>query len=129
MCRDSKRVGHVLCVVAEPRDISTIEATKTYGGRYFVLGGMINPIEGLTPQTLNVKGLMSRLEAEPEIQEVILAFSPNVHGETTMLYLAKQIRALDRKATRLARGLPLGADIEYADEITLGEALQGRREV
>ena len=120
---------HVLCVIAEPRDIATIELTGTYHGRYFVLGGLLNPVEGVTPDVLRVRELMDRVETEPQIQEIILAFSPNVHGETTMLYLAKQIQKIGRRATKLARGLPLGADLEYADEVTLGEAMTGRREI
>lgn len=129
ICRDSRRATDVLCVVAEPRDISTIEATGGYHGRYFVLGGSLNPVEGVTPDVLNIRALFERLESEPNIGEVILAFSPNVHGETTVLYLSKAIKKLNRKTTRLARGLPLGADLEFADEVTLGESLSGRREV
>lgn len=129
ICVDVKREPGQLCVVAEPRDIATIELTGVYRGRYFVLGGMLNPIEGITPDVLNVRELMTRLQAENRLNEIILAFSPNVHGETTTLYLAKLIQKLGRKATKLARGLPLGADLEYADEVTLGEAMLGRREI
>ena len=128
ICRDQKRHEHVLCVVAEPRDIATIEATDVYDGRYHVLGGTLNPIEGVTPEVLNVQKLLERLKKSNEIQEVILAFSPDVQGETTILYLTKHIRPLGKKVTRLARGLPLGADLEFADEITLGDAMTGRRE-
>ncbi|MFH1631519.1 MAG: recombination mediator RecR [bacterium] len=128
VCSDPKRDDSVLCVVAESRDISTIEATNTFSGRYFVLGGTLNPIDGQTPDTLNASRLFQRLEARSEIEEVILAFSPDVHGETTIMYLSRRIRQLDRKATRLARGLPMGADLEYTDEVTLGDALLGRRE-
>lgn len=127
ICRDARRLTDTLCVVAEPRDIATMEATGVYHGRYFVLGGSLNPVEGVTPDVLNIRELMQRLESETTITEVILAFSPNVHGETTMLYLSKLIQKLGRKATRLARGLPLGADLEFADEVTLGEAMTGRR--
>lgn len=129
ICHDPRRTTEDLCVVAEPRDISTIEATGAYHGRYFVLGGSLNPVEGVTPDVLNIRELLKRLETEANLHEVILAFSPNVHGETTMLYLSKLIKKLNRKTTRLARGLPLGADLEFADEITLGESLSGRREV
>jgi recombination protein RecR len=129
ICTDEKRGNTQLCVVADSRDISTLEATNTFSGRYFVLGGRLNPIEGDTPDTLNIDWLMKRLEASPEITEVILAFSPDVHGETTIMYLARRIKTLGRKTTRLARGLPIGADIEYTDEVTLGDALLGRREV
>jgi recombination protein RecR len=128
ICKDEKRVNHQICVVAESRDISTIEATNAYHGKYLVLGGRLNPIDGVTPEVLNVRELISRLEANPDIEEVILAFSPDIHGETTMMYLARRIKSLDRRATRLARGLPIGADIEYTDEVTLGDALLGRRE-
>ena len=99
-----------------------------YDGRYHVLGGTLNPIEGVTPEVLNVKSLLDRLKSSNEIKEVILAFSPDVQGETTILYLTKHIKPLNKKVTRLARGLPLGADLEFADEITLGDAITGRRE-
>lgn len=128
VCSDSKRATNVLCVVAESKDIATIEATDAYHGKYLVLGGRINPIDGATPETLRVDELLKKIEADPEIKEVILAFSPDVHGETTIMYLARRLKQLDRKATKLARGLPMGADIEYTDEVTLGDALLGRRE-
>ncbi len=128
ICTDQKRQNNILCVVAESRDIATIEATDTFGGKYFVLGGRLNPVEGDTPDQLNVDALVKRLETNPEIQEVILAFSPDVHGETTIMYLSRKIKSLGRRATRLARGLPMGADIEYTDEVTLGDALLGRRD-
>lgn len=128
ICVDEKRQKDILCVVAESRDISTIEATDTYHGKYFVLGGTLNPIEGRTPEMLNVQPLIDRVEANPEIQELILAFSPDVHGETTIMYLSRRMKQLGRRSTRLARGLPMGADIEYTDEVTLGDALLGRRE-
>src|SRR3989339_746701 len=126
ICRDDKRAKNILCVVSESRDISTIEAANVYHGKYLVLGGVLNPIEGQTPDVLHVKELIVRLSEHPEIKEVILAFSPDVHGETTMMYLARKIKELDRRATRLARGLPIGADLEYTDEVTLGDALIGR---
>lgn len=128
ICSDSKRSSSSLCVVAEPRDIATIEATKAFDGYYHVVGGTLNPIEGVTPEVLNIKPLLDRLETNPNIEEVILAFSPDVQGETTILYLTKHIKPLEKKVTRLARGLPLGADLEFADEITLGDAISGRRE-
>ncbi len=128
ICSDEKRETTKLCVVAEARDISTIEATNAYTGKYFVLGGTLNPIEGDTPETLHVVELLQHIEADPRIKEVILAFSPDVNGETTILYLTRKVKELGRKTTRLARGLPMGADIEYADEVTLGDALLGRRE-
>lgn len=128
ICSDASRDDNVLCVIAESRDIATIEATQTYRGKYFVLGGVLNPIEGQTPETLNVAALMTRIQFAPQIAEVILAFSPDVHGETTILFLTKHLHALGRRTTRLARGLPMGADIEYADEVTLASAMTGRSE-
>lgn len=128
MCQDPRRDGSVLCVVETSRDIPTIESTGVYQGRYFVLGGILNPIEGMTPEALNVKPLLDHLKQDPLIQEVILAFSPDVQGETTMMYLSKQLQPFGRRLTKLARGLPTGASLEFADEITLGDALKGRRE-
>ena len=128
ICADGSRDPSALCVVAEARDISTMESTAAFKGKYFVLGGTLNPIDGRTPDTLNVKQLIDRLKGEETIREVILAFSPDVHGETTIMYLGRLIKQLGRKTTRLARGLPIGADIEYADEVTLASAMQGRSE-
>jgi recombination protein RecR len=129
ICKDQKRAEDVLCVVSESRDISTIEAANAYHGKYLVLGGVLNPIDGYTPETLKIRELIERLETHPEIREIILAFSPDVHGETTMMYLARKIKEYDRRVTRLARGLPIGADLEYTDEVTLGDALLGRSEM
>ncbi len=129
ICTDDKRSSDVLCVVSESRDISTIEAANAYNGRYLVLGGVLNPIDGMTPETLKVEEMVDRIESNPDIREVILAFSPDVHGETTMMFLARKVKELDRRATRLARGLPIGADLEYTDEVTLGDALLGRSEM
>ncbi len=129
ICSDPTREASALCVVAEARDIATIESTGAFRGRYFVFGGTLNPVDGRTPDTLNVRPLLDRLKSEPEIRECILAFSPDVHGETTILYLSRLIRQSNRKTTRLARGLPMGADIEYADEITLASAFNGRSEL
>jgi recombination protein RecR len=128
ICSDQNRNQNLICVIAEARDISTIEATGIYRGLYFVLGGVLNPIDGFTPDVLNVDKLVDRLKKEPGVKEIILAFSPDVHGETTILYLSRLLKNLDRKTTRLARGLPMGADIEYADEVTLASALSGRSE-
>lgn len=128
ICRDPKRDQQLLCIVAEARDIATIEATGIYHGVYFVLGGVLNPVDGYTPDRLNVKQLQDRLSTDKDIREVILAFSPDVHGETTILYLSRMLKTLGKKTTRLARGLPMGADIEYADEVTLASALAGRSE-
>jgi recombination protein RecR len=128
ICADTQRDPKLLCVVSEARDIATIEATGIYKGRYFVLGGVLNPIDGYTPDKLNIRPLHTKLTEQPEISEIILAFSPDVHGETTILYLSKLLKQLGKKTTRLARGLPMGADIEYADEVTLASALSGRSE-
>jgi recombination protein RecR len=118
----------VLCIVEEPRDIATIESTNAYQGRYLVLGGVLNPIDGITPDALRVRELLDRVKADEQIREIILALSPTIQGETTMMYLSKQLVPLGRRVTRLARGLPIGASLEYADEITLGDALKGRRD-
>lgn len=129
ICEDSRRVSDMLCVVETSRDIATIEATGAYLGRYFVIGGTLNPIEGMTPDVLNVRQLKDRLNLDASIQEIILAFSPDIHGETTMMFLTRELKPLGRRLTRLARGLPTGASLEFADEVTLGDALSGRREV
>lgn len=128
ICRDEKRDKTILCVVEEPRDISTLESTDAYRGHYHVLGGTLNPIEGITPDVLRIRELLERVRSNDAIREVILALSPTVHGEATMMYLTKQLAPLGRRVTRLARGLPIGASLEYADEITLGDALKGRRD-
>lgn len=128
ICADEARDTSKLCVVAEARDIATIEATGVYRGRYFVLGGTLNPIDGRTPEMLNVQKLMDHIAARSTITECILAFSPDMHGETTILYLHRKLKPLNKKLTRLARGLPMGADIEYADEVTLASAMSGRSE-
>lgn len=128
LCADPRRDRSLLCVVEEPRDIATMESTGAYKGLYLVLGGVLNPIEGVTPETLRILDLEQRLAADLGIAEVVLALSPTVQGETTMLFLAKKLAPLGRKVTRLARGLPMGASLEYADEVTLGDALKGRRD-
>ena len=128
ICADATRADNQLCIVGESRDIGTMEATAAYKGKYFVLGGTLSPVDGRTPETLNVKELKARIERDSNITEVILAFSPDVYGETTIMYLARLLKPFNKKVTRLARGLPMGADIEYADEVTLLSALQGRSE-
>jgi len=127
-CLDERRDGTLLCVVEEPRDIVAVEKTREYRGRYHVLQGAISPIEGIGPDQLRVKELLKRLDSEP-IKEVILCTNPNVEGEATAMYLANLLRPLGTKVTRIASGLPVGGDLEYADEITLGRAFEGRREV
>ncbi|MGH9285784.1 MAG: recombination mediator RecR [Acidimicrobiales bacterium] len=128
LCLDSRRDPSVLCVVEEPRDIVSVEKTHGFRGRYHVLLGAINPIEGIGPDKLKVKELVGRVGAEP-ITEVILCTNPNLEGEATAMYLARLLKPLGVRVTRPASGLPVGGDLEYADELTLGRALEGRREV
>jgi recombination protein RecR len=128
LCADPRRDSHVVCVVEEPRDIVAVEKTQEYRGRYHVLHGAINPIEGIGPDQLKVKELLDRLDPEA-ITEVILCTTPNIEGEATAMYLARLLKPLGVKVTRIASGLPVGGDLEYADELTLGRALEGRREV
>ncbi|MCD8199466.1 MAG: recombination mediator RecR, partial [Coriobacteriaceae bacterium] len=118
ICADPERDGHLICVVAEPRDIDAIERTGSYRGLYHVLGGVINPMEGAMPEDLYISQLMARLGSE-DIEEVVLATNPDVEGETTASYLARLIKPLDITVTRLASGLPVGGELEYADEVTL----------
>jgi recombination protein RecR len=127
-CRDDRRDAALLCVVEEPRDIVAVERTHEFTGRYHVLQGAISPIEGIGPEQLRVKELLRRV-GEESITEVILATNPNIEGEATAMYLAKLLQPLGVTVTRLASGLPVGGDLEYADEVTLGRALEGRREV
>jgi recombination protein RecR len=128
ICLDQQRDPTLVCVVEEPRDIVSIEKTQDYRGRYHVLQGAINPIEGVGPDQLRIRELLQRLGTE-EIAEVILCTNPNLEGDATAMYLSRQLRPLGIKVTRLASGLPVGGDLEYADELTLGRALEGRREV
>ena len=127
-CLDERRDTHVVCVVEEPRDIVAVERTGEYRGRYHVLQGAISPIEGVGPEQLRVKELLARIPVE-EISEIILATNPNIEGEATAMYLARLLKPAGLKVTRIASGLPVGGDLEYADEVTLGRALEGRREV
>jgi recombination protein RecR len=127
-CRDERRDPTVLCVVEEPRDTVAVERTQEYRGRYHVLLGAISPIEGIGPEQLKIKELLARVSDEG-VQEVILATNPNIEGEATAMYLARLLKPLGLRVTRIASGLPVGGDLEYADEVTLGRALEGRREV
>ena len=126
ICRDTRRDLSVLCVVEEPKDVVAIERTREFRGRYHVLGGAISPIEGIGPDELRVRELMTRL-ADGTVHEVILATDPNLEGEATATYLARLLRPMGLRVTRLASGLPVGGDLEYADEVTLGRAFEGRR--
>jgi recombination protein RecR len=128
ICVDDARDPHVVCVVEEPRDVVAVEKTREYRGRYHVLQGAISPIEGIGPEQLRVRELLARLEPEG-VTEVILCTNPNIEGEATAMYLARLLGPLGIRVTRIASGLPVGGDLEYADELTLGRALQGRREV
>jgi recombination protein RecR len=126
VCADDRRDGSILCVVEEPRDIVAVERTGEFGGRYHVLGGAISPIEGIGPDQLRIRELLARLDPEG-VTEVILATNPNIEGEATAMYLARLVGPLGLVVTKIASGLPVGGDLEYADELTLGRALEGRR--
>jgi recombination protein RecR len=126
ICRDPRRDPAVLCVVEEPKDVVAVERTREFRGRYHVLGGAISPIEGVGPDDLRVRELMTRL-ADGEVTEIILATDPNLEGEATATYLARMLKPMRLRVTRLASGLPVGGDLEYADEVTLGRAFEGRR--
>lgn len=128
LCLDPRRRDDVICVVEEPKDIAVLERTKEFKGRYHVLGGAIDPIRGKGPNDLRIRELFARL-ADPQITEVILALDPNVEGEATAAYLARTLKDLDVTVSRLAFGLPVGGDLEYADEVTLGRALEGRTQL
>jgi recombination protein RecR len=128
ICTDARRDGSVLCVVEEPRDVLAIERTREYRGRYHVLGGAISPIDGIGPDELHIAPLLARLGDEP-VAELIIATNPNVEGEATASYLSRLLQHHDVRVTRLASGLPVGGDLDYADEVTLGRAFLGRREV
>lgn len=126
VCASSRRDAGLICVVSEPRDIAAIERTSAFNGVYHVLGGALSPIDGIGPDDLHVAELMTRLASE-DVREVVLATNPNVEGETTAAYLARLIKPLGITVTRLASGLPVGGDLEFADEVTLGRAIESRR--
>jgi recombination protein RecR len=128
ICRDARRTDEALCVVEEPKDVVAIERTGEFRGRYHVLGGAINPLEGIGPDNLRIRELMARLSSGT-VRELILATDPNTEGEATATYLALMVKPMGIAVTRLASGLPVGGDLEYADEITLGRAFEGRRAV
>jgi recombination protein RecR len=128
ICRDPRRDPAVLCVVEEPKDVVAIERTREYRGRYHVLGGAISPIDGIGPDELRIRELLPRL-ADGTVLEVILATDPNLEGEATATYLTRMMRPMGLRVSRLASGLPVGGDLEYADEVTLGRAFEGRRSV
>jgi recombination protein RecR len=126
ICRDPRRELSVICVVEEPKDVAAVERMREYRGRYHVLGGAISPIEGVGPEDLRIKELMARL-ADGTVTELILATDPNLEGEATATYLARLVKPMGIRVTRPASGLPVGGDLEYADEVTLGRAFEGRR--
>jgi recombination protein RecR len=128
ICRDPRRDPAVICVVEESKDVVAIERTREFRGRYHVLGGAISPIEGIGPDDLRIRELMTRL-ADGTVTEVILATDPNLEGEATATYLTRLLKPMGLRVTRLASGLPVGGDLEYADEVTLGRAFEGRRAV
>jgi recombination protein RecR len=128
ICADPGRDGGLLCVVEEPNDLLAMERTGEYRGHYHVLLGALSPLDGIGPDELKVRELLQRLEAD-RVREVILATNPNVEGDATAIYLAKLLRPLGLRVTRIARGLPVGGDLEYADEVTLTRALEGRKEM
>jgi recombination protein RecR len=128
ICRDPRRDGTIICVVEESKDVMSIEKTREFRGKYHVLGGAISPIDGIGPENLRIRELMVRL-GNPDIAELIIATDPNLEGEATASYLIRQIKPLGIKVSRLASGLPVGGDLEYADEVTLGRAFEGRRTV
>jgi recombination protein RecR len=126
ICRDPRRTNSVICVVEESKDVIAIEKTREFRGKYHVLGGAISPIDGIGPEQLRMKELLTRL-ADSQVTEVIIATDPNLEGEATATYLARLIKPIGITITRLASGLPVGGDLEYADEVTLGRAFEGRR--
>jgi recombination protein RecR len=129
ICRDEARDRSIICVVEEPLDVLALERTREYRGLYHVLHGAISPVDGIGPEDLRMQELLMRIQREPGIAEIVLATNPNLEGEATAMYLERLIKPLGIRLTRLARGLPVGGDLEYADEVTLTRALEGRREV
>lgn len=128
ICDDIKRDKSVICVVAEPKDVMAIEKTREFGGVYHVLHGVISPLDGITPDSLRLKELMARL-SDGTVKEIIMATNPTVEGEATASYISRLVKPMGIKVTRLAYGIPVGADLEYADEFTLARALEGRNEI
>lgn len=128
ICADPRRADDLLCVVEEPKDVVVIERTREYRGRYHVLGGAIDPMNGVGPDDLRIRELLTRL-GDGAVQEVIIATDPNIEGEATATYLARMLVPMGVQVSRLASGLPVGGDLEYADEVTLGRAFEGRRQV
>ena len=128
VCRDESRDRSVICVVEDPRDVFALERTGEYNGLYHVLHGTLSPMDGIGPDDIHIKELMTRLQTEP-VSEVILATNPDIEGEATATYIARLIKPMGIKCTRIAHGVPVGSDLEYADEVTLSKAMEGRREL
>lgn len=128
LCSSTTRDGSVICVVEDPRDVVAMERTREFKGLYHVLHGAISPMEGIGPEDIKIKELLARIR-EGSVKEVILATNPNIEGEATAMYISKLLKPLGIKSTRIAHGLPVGGDLEYADEVTLAKALEGRREI
>lgn len=128
ICSSKSRTSDIICVVEDPRDVAAMERTKEFHGKYHVLHGTISPMDSITPDMLKIKELMGRM-SDTELKEVILATNPTIEGEATAMYIARLIKPFGIKVTRIAHGLPVGADIEYADEMTITKALEGRREI
>ena len=128
ICEASDRDGHIVCVVEEPRDVAAIERSRDFRGLYHVLHGALSPLDGVGPEDLRIKELLLRLQ-NGQVQEVVMATDPDVEGEATAMYVARLLKPLGIKVTRLAHGLPVGGDLEYADEVTLAKAVENRREI
>ncbi|MCM3007116.1 recombination mediator RecR [Priestia koreensis] len=129
ICQDTRRDRSVVCVVQDPKDVIAMEKMKEYQGLYHVLHGAISPMDGIGPEDINVPALLKRLQEEEGIEEVILATNPNIEGEATAMYISRLLKPTGIRVTRIAHGLPVGGDLEYADEVTLSKALEGRRDV
>ncbi len=129
ICSDPRRDATQLCVVQDSRDVVALEKTREFNGRYHVLQGAISPMEGIGPEQLRIKELLRRVQASPDLREVIMATNPNIEGEATAMYLSRLLKPLGLRVTRIAHGLPVGGDLEYVDEVTLSRALEGRREI
>ncbi|MHB0740160.1 recombination mediator RecR [Peptostreptococcus stomatis] len=128
ICANSHRDPSTICVVEDPRDVAAMERTKDYSGRYHVLNGVISPMDGIEPDMLNIKELISRL-GDGSVKEIIMATNPTIEGEATAMYISRLVKPMGIKVTRIAHGLPVGGDLEYADDVTISKALEGRREI
>ena len=128
ICSNARRDHSVICVVESLRDVFSIESTGQYNGLYHILGGMISPMDGIGPEDINIRSLIVRLQSS-DVKEVILATNPNIEGEATAMYIARLIKPSGIKVSRIAHGIPVGGDLEYADEVTLSKAMEGRREL